>query len=94
VDSKTGNDIWALPIGGADRKPFPVVQTKFNEHSGQFSPDGKWIAYMSSESGRYELYVQLFPGPGGKTQISASGGRSPRWRRDGKEMFYVGGMTD
>jgi eukaryotic-like serine/threonine-protein kinase len=90
VDPRTGNDIWALPIGGADRKPFPVVQTNFNEHSGQFSPDGKWIAYQSSESGRYEIYIQLFPGPGGKTQISTSGGRSPRWRRDSKELFYIG----
>ena len=90
VDPKTGNDIWALPINGADRKPFPVAQTNFNEHSGQFSPDGKWIAYQSNESGRFEIYVQLFPGPGGKTQISTNGGRSPRWRRDGKELFYVG----
>jgi Tol biopolymer transport system component len=89
VDPRTGNDIWALSIGGADRKPFPVVQTTFNEHSGQFSPDGKWIAYQSNESGRYEIYIQLFPGPGGKTQISTSGGRSPRWRRDSKELFYV-----
>jgi serine/threonine protein kinase len=104
VDPRTGNDIWALPMSGAnasptgrshqeldgDRKPFPVVQTNFNEHSGQFSPDGKWIAYESNESGRYEIYIQLFPGPGGKTQISTNGGSSPRWRRDSKELFYLG----
>ena len=80
--------IWALPLEG-DRKPFPVTQTNFNERSGQFSPDGKWIAYESDESGRYEIYVQPFPGPGGKVQVSTNGGAQVRWRRDGKELFYV-----
>ena len=88
-DPKTGNDIWALPMDG-DRKPFPVVQTNFNETTGQFSPDGKWIAYQSNESGRVEIYVQPFPGPGGKTQISTAGGSQARWRHDGKELFYIG----
>jgi hypothetical protein len=87
-DPKTGSDIWALPLDG-DRKPFLVVQTNFNEREGQFSPDGKWIAYESNESGRYEIYVQPFPGPGGKVQVSASGGAQVRWRRDGKELFYI-----
>ncbi len=72
-DPKTGFDIWAVPLEG-DRKPFPVVQTNFDERDGQFSPDGKWIAYQSNESGQYEIYVQPFPGPGGKTRISRNGG--------------------
>ena len=82
-------DIWALPMQG-ERKPFPVVATNFIERDGQFSPDGKWIAYQSDESGRFEIYIQPFPGPGGKSQISKNGGAQVRWRRDGKELFYIG----
>jgi dipeptidyl aminopeptidase/acylaminoacyl peptidase len=88
VDPKTGSDIWALPFDG-DRKPFPVVQTSFDESTSQFSPDGKWIAYQSNESGRYEIYLQPFPGPAGKSQVSTNGGAQVRWRRDGKELFYI-----
>lgn len=72
-----------------DPKPFPVVQTKFDKRDGQFSPDGKWIAYASDESGRPEAYVQQFSGPGGRSQISTNGGGMARWRRDGKELFYI-----
>ena len=88
VDSKTGYDLWALPMEG-DRKPFPVVQTNFDEYSGQVSLDGQWIAYQSNESGRFEIYVQPFPGPGGKSQISTNGGAQVRWRKDGNELFYI-----
>jgi Tol biopolymer transport system component len=89
-DLNEGNyDIWALPLD-RERKPFPVVQTDFDEREGQFSPNGKWVAYQSNESGRFEIYVQPFPGPGGKWQVSANGGAQPRWRRDGKELFYIG----
>ena len=89
---KTKTDLWALPLeGGA--KPWPLLQTEFNETQGQFSPDGHWIAYVSDESGRLEVYVQPFTGgagaAGGKWQISTSGGSQPRWRGDGKEIFYV-----
>src|SRR5262245_58465622 len=87
-DAKTVNDIWALPMIG-DRKPFPVVQTEFEERNAQFYPDGKWIAYQSNESGRFEIYVQPFPGPGGKSRISTAGGAQARWRRDGTELFYL-----
>jgi len=87
-DPKTGNDIWALPLDG-DRKPFPVVRTNFEEQDGQFSPDGQWIAYVSNESGRFEIYLQPFPGPGGQAQVSTNGGAQVRWRRDGKELFYI-----
>jgi dipeptidyl aminopeptidase/acylaminoacyl peptidase len=88
------NHIWVLPMmpeqsGGAP-KPFPFSRTSFNEMNGQFSPDGRWVAYQSNESGRYEIYAAPFPGPGGKRQISIGGGVYPRWRHDGKEIFYVG----
>jgi len=85
---KTGWDIWALPLTG-DKKPFPVVRTNFEERDAQFSPDGKWIAYQSNESGRFEIYVQPFPGPAVRLPISTSGGAQVRWRRDGKELFYI-----
>jgi Tol biopolymer transport system component len=87
-DPKTGTDLWALPMTG-ERKPFPVLQTRFDEIQGQFSPDGRWLTYASNESGRYEIYVQTFPQTGGKWQISVAGGLQPRWRRDGQELFYV-----
>ncbi len=87
--NKTGDDIWILPMFG-DRKPFPYLQTPFSESTAAFSPDGKWIAYTSNESGRYEVYVAPFPEPGGKFQISGGGGANPHWRRDGKELYYVG----
>ena len=75
---------------GGDRKPFPVVETNLGANNGQFSPDGKWIAYQSQESGRRaEIFVQRFPGPGGKSQVSSSGGVQVRWRRDGRELFYL-----
>lgn len=87
-DLKTGWDLLALPLGG-DRTPVALVQTRFEEREGQFSPDGKFIAYQSNETGRFEIYVQPFPGPGGKWQVSATGGAQPRWRADGKELFYI-----
>jgi Tol biopolymer transport system component len=87
-DPQTDWDIWAMPLDG-DRHPFPVVRTKFEERDGQFSPDGKWIAYQSNESGRFEIYVQPFPGPGAKLRASINGGVQVRWRSDGKELFYI-----
>jgi Tol biopolymer transport system component len=86
---KTGEDLWALPLDG-DRKPLPVAQTAFQEVDGRFSPDGRWIAYMLNESGRNEIHVQPFPGPGAKLQISTNGGSNPQWRRDGREIFFLG----
>jgi len=84
----TGDDLWIAPQFG-DRKPFPYLNTKFNEEEGSFSPDGRWIAYVSDESGRDEVYVQAFPLSGAKWQISAGGGSQPNWRRDGTELFYL-----
>ena len=83
----TRGDIFVLPFSG-DRKPLPFVSTQFGEGGGQFSPDGRWVAYISGESGRDEVYVAPFPGPGGKWQISGEGGNLPRWRSDGSELFY------
>ena len=70
-------------------KPFPFLQSNFNEDHAQFSPDGRWLAYTSNESGRYEVYVQSFPQAGGKWQVSTGGGIAPRWRRDGRELYYI-----
>jgi len=86
----TGSDLMALPLEG-ERKPFPVVQTPANEDQGQFSPDGHWVAYTSNESRLSEIYVIPFPpsSSGGKWLVSRGGGVQPRWRRDGKELFYI-----
>jgi Tol biopolymer transport system component len=85
---KTKLDLWVLPMFG-DRKPFPFLQTSFNEDGSRFSPDGHFIAYYSDDSGSYEVYVQPFPASGAKWQISSGGGMQPRWRRDGKELFFI-----
>ena len=86
--SETGNDIWSLPMSG-DPTPRPFLQTSANEQDGKFSPDGRWVAFTSDESGREEVYVVPFPGPGGRSLISTEGGTSPRWRQDGREIFYL-----
>ena len=86
-------DLWILPLIG-DKRPIPFMTTPFGEGRGQFSPDGKWIAYTSNESGRNEVYVQSFPASGAKWQISNNGGDWARWRRDGKELFYVAPNRD
>jgi Tol biopolymer transport system component len=86
--SKTKQDIWALPLFG-DRKPFPVVNTPFSDVQPSISPDGKWVAYASNESGKFELYITSFPVPASKLQVSTAGGQSPRWRHDGKQLFFV-----
>jgi len=86
--SNTASDLWVVPLTG-QQKPSPVLQTSFDEIEGQLSPDGTWLAYASNESGRYEVYIQTFPEPGGKWQVSVAGGAQPRWGRDGRELFYV-----
>jgi Tol biopolymer transport system component len=98
----TGNDLFVLPLSGdpstnslrgsgqagQGRKSVPFLQTRFNEVPGRFSPDGRWVAYQSNESGRTEVYVAPFPGPGGKRQVSTAGGINALWRSDGTEIFY------
>lgn len=88
-DPQMGRDIWALPLDRGDRKPLSVLRTSFDEQNAQFSPDGRWIAYESNASGRFEVYVQPFPGPGTPSPISTNGGAQARWRRDGTELVYV-----
>jgi Tol biopolymer transport system component len=88
VDNKTRTDLWVLPVVG-DRKPRSFLRTDSNEQWGQFSPNGQWVAYQSNESGRFEIYVLPFSGPGGKKMVSTSGGIHPRWSRDGTELFYL-----
>jgi Tol biopolymer transport system component len=87
-------DLWVLPLLG-NRKPFPFIESPFFDAGSQFSPDGRWLAYNStaSESGRSEVYVVPFPGPGGRVRISTAGGDNARWRRDGKEIFYLADNT-
>ena len=84
------NDIWVLPFEG-ESKPQPFLQTPFLEGAARFSPDGRWVAYTSNESGRFEIYVQPFPGPGGKWQISTEGGTEAVWAGNGQELFYRNG---
>lgn len=84
----TGLDLWVLPVSG-DRQPFPFLQTPAVEDNGAFSPDGQWIAYQSNASGRDEVYVQRFPPASGQFRVSRSGGTQPRWRGDGKELFFL-----
>jgi Tol biopolymer transport system component len=81
-------DLWVLPLG-EDRKPAVFLQTAFAEAYGRFSPDGRWITYVSNESGKREVYVRGFPASGAQWQISNGGGEQPHWSRDGKELFYV-----
>jgi Tol biopolymer transport system component len=80
--------IWMLPLDG-ERKPYLFHKSQFAEREASFSPDGKWVAYCSNESGDYRVYVVPFPGTGGKWQVSPGGGCGPRWRRDGKEIFFL-----
>jgi len=87
LGTETSFDIWILPLTG-ERKPFPFLKTNFSEGNAVFSPDGKWLAYSSNESGRFEVYVAPFPGPGRKWQVSAQGGAYPAWRQGGREILY------
>jgi hypothetical protein len=87
--SVRGNyDLWTLPLSG-EPTPSPLVQSPFDEQGARFSPDGRYVAYYSNESGRYEVYVAPFPVSGGKTRVSVGGGRRPHWSRDGRELFYL-----
>jgi len=94
IDPKTKRDVWVLPLEG-DRKPVPFLNTEFNERNARFSPDGRWVAYNSDESGHMEVYVRSFSmnpagtaAAGGKWQISNGIGMDPSWRGDGKELYY------
>jgi len=88
LDMKRGFDVWGLSLEG-DRKPFPVVETEFNEGLSQFSPDGHWMAYQSDRTGRPEVYLRPFPGAGADVRVSVDGGVQVRWNPNSKELFYV-----
>ena len=88
LNAASGFDLYVLPLVG-DRKPVVVANRTYDEENGQFSKDMRWIAYESNESGKFEVFVQPYPGGGAKWQISTNGGRAPRWRADGRELFYV-----
>jgi eukaryotic-like serine/threonine-protein kinase len=81
-------ETWILPLADPS-KPYPFLQSDFHQVAARFSPDGKYLAHVSTESGRPEVYVVPFPGPGGKSQVSMRGGFWPRWRRDGKEIYFI-----
>jgi Tol biopolymer transport system component len=91
INPGTAADLFALPVAQPDPHPLVLAQTQATEDQGQFSPDGRWVAYTSNESGRSEIYVIPFPpAPNkGRWVVSRGGGVMPRWRRDGKELFYV-----
>jgi dipeptidyl aminopeptidase/acylaminoacyl peptidase len=91
-DPKTAGDIWALPIADT-KKPIAILQTSADERNPQVSPDGKWIAYSSNESGRTEIYIKSFPEGPAKIQVSVDGGVFPRWRRDGKELYFLNPLS-
>ena len=86
-DPKTGTDLWILPVD--TRVPSVFLRTGANELWGQFSPDGRWMAYQSNETGKYEIYVRPFPLRGGPIPISTAGGVYPRWSRDGRELYFI-----
>jgi Tol biopolymer transport system component len=99
TDTPVRRDLWVRPMEG-DRKPWVFLKTSFDERWAQFSPDGRWVAYESNESGRAEIYIRPFAAPAasgaadnpaaGQWQVSTAGGRYPRWRPDGKELYYIG----
>ena len=98
LDPQTDGDLWVVPMEG-DRRAVGVPEDQFDERHGQFSPDGRWVAYKSNESGRNEIYIRPFVAPasgrparprGGQWQVSTAGGIYPRWRPDGKELYYIG----
>jgi eukaryotic-like serine/threonine-protein kinase len=86
--SQTNFELWVLPVGGA-RQPVPFLKSTFGVSHGQFSPDGRWVAYASNESGKWEIHVAPFAAPGSSWKVSSAGGSEPRWRRDGRELYYL-----
>jgi Tol biopolymer transport system component len=87
LNAGTNWDLFLLPLTG-ERKPQPFLNTNFAEIQGRFSPNGRWVAYASNETGQFQVYVQSFPSSGGKWPVSIDGGSQPRWRGDGRELYY------
>jgi eukaryotic-like serine/threonine-protein kinase len=89
ANNNTSTELWALPLTG-EHKPFPIVRSAFNISAAAVAPNGRWMAYGSNESGRFEVYLTAFPGGGGvKWQVSTNGGANPKWRRDSRELFFL-----
>jgi Tol biopolymer transport system component len=86
------NDVLMMSL--KDLKPIPLIKTGFNEVDGAVSPDGRWLAYVSNETGRYEIYLTTFPPSSTKLSVTSDGGCDPIWSRDGRELFYVNSSTD
>ena len=97
INSTGQREIWVLRMvdrsvgSGQVRNAQPFLRTQFDETEPRFSPDGRWLAYTSNESGRFEIYVQPYPGPGGKWQVSTEGGLDPVWNPNGRELFFRSG---
>jgi Tol biopolymer transport system component len=89
ISARTGFDLWAVQQTGQERKAFAVVNTAATEMMAQLSPDGRWLAYQSDESGKPEIYIHPFPEPGGKWPVSTNGGVQPRWSANGKELYFI-----
>ncbi|HEX2723793.1 MAG TPA: protein kinase, partial [Gemmatimonadaceae bacterium] len=89
-DARTRADLWLVPLGAGSSqpKPYPLLTSTFNEQTARISPDGRWLTYVSDESGRYEVYVRPFPGPGPRVQISPNGGAEPVWTANGSRIIY------
>jgi eukaryotic-like serine/threonine-protein kinase len=88
TDTNGAGDLWAMPMN-ANQHPYPLTQTRFDEHDASFSPDGRWITYSSDESGKPEVYVASFSTPQDRFQISSGGGQAPRWNRQGNRIYYM-----
>jgi dipeptidyl aminopeptidase/acylaminoacyl peptidase len=86
---QTLGDVWSMAIGTGEAKPVPVLQSEADERNPQVSPDGRWIAYSSNETGRSEVYIRSFPEGAGRIQVSVNGGVFPRWRRDGRQLYFL-----
>jgi Tol biopolymer transport system component len=88
LDPTSNFELWSVPIDGTE-KPTPFIRGPFGADGGRFSPDGRFVAYASNETGRWEIQVAPFPGPGGNWRVSTDGGTEPVWRRDGKELYFI-----
>jgi Tol biopolymer transport system component len=89
VNAEGGRDLWALDLTQKGRAPLVVANSPFEESAGQFSPDGRWVAYQTNDSGRFEIVVQAFPEPHARWAVSTGGGTQPRWSADGRTLYYV-----